>query len=369
MDPRFRLLHLPPGKTGLSAGRNFGMAHLSPSVKFVSMLDDDDLWELAGLEKSVWALLSHPTAAAVSGQVVNFGALNFTWTKGFHLGKEIYALENTLVAAWVYRRSVAEKCPYDEHLQAAEDWDFWLCMAEHGLWGVHMHEPIFWYQRNSLDFRQKRWPDLKSPEELKLRITRRHTRLFSYFPALETPEFDASRVRLEIPFENRFLLTRDKSKHAIVVTSSLKYPSCAFAITRDLVLDGWDVTVVNTLREGCGTVESLAPWLELTHDVFSLPSFLLLEDQPRFISYLVRSREPSVAYIDDEDAVPLFGAVVDLRLVIADSSNCDAQKRRLSTASLASSQILPKAASLNMVGLVAYEKNFRGRCDLRVVGC
>ena len=274
MDARFKLVHLPKGRTGLSAGRNFGISFISESVRYLSMLDDDDMWELTGLEKSLLFLELSPKAAAVSAHVVNFGAMNFTWRKGFHLGSALYREENTLIASWVYRREISMICAYDEDLHVAEDWDFWLCMAEHGHWGAHLPEPLFWYRRNSQAARNLRWPQLQSPHLLKRKITSRHTSLFKNFPYLD---FETDK---KIDIENQL----DKKK--AIVLELFRESDCAGALL--LARRSSSDALVTVLQFYKGDMDDR--WRSVTHDYFNL-SLFPKEMVSVIVEYIERSRK------------------------------------------------------------------------------
>jgi hypothetical protein len=60
------------------------------------------------------------------------------------------------------------------------DWDFWMCMASHGMWGMHVPENGNWYQWNPPDFRKRRWKAVTSQRGLEGtlgRIQRRYPKL------------------------------------------------------------------------------------------------------------------------------------------------------------------------------------------------
>ena len=276
MDARFKLVHLPNGRTGLSAGRNFGISFISKSVRYLSMLDDDDMWELTGLEKSILFLELRPRAAAVSAHVVNFDALNFTWRKGFHLGSALYREENTLIASWVYRKEIAFLCPYDEYLHVAEDWDFWLCMAENGHWGAHLPEPLFWYRRNGQLARNRRWPQLQSPHLLKRKIVSRHTSLFKHFPFLDLETDGVKKIDFENPLER---------KRAILL-ELFRESDCSRALL--VASRSPSDTLVTVLQFYKGDMDDR--WRKVTHDYFNL-SLLPQEMISVIVKYIKRSRQ------------------------------------------------------------------------------
>jgi hypothetical protein len=78
------------GSGGLAASRNLGLETIRDNdqlqAPYVVMLDDDDLFELTTLEKTVWMLESNKQWALGSYYFVKFGAQNLTETRGVHNG-------------------------------------------------------------------------------------------------------------------------------------------------------------------------------------------------------------------------------------------------------------------------------------------
>ena len=92
-DARVTLL-LNKGQGGLPASRNLGFEYaLKKAVipPYFSCLDDDDLFELTALEKSIWMIESNKAEWDMVGfPFVKFSAQNTTEFRGFHSGKENY---------------------------------------------------------------------------------------------------------------------------------------------------------------------------------------------------------------------------------------------------------------------------------------
>lgn len=95
LDPRVTLLK-NDGPRGLSTARNVGLEYaLGKRVipPYFVCLDDDDLFELTALEKAVWSLESNGKEWDMVGfPFVKFAAQNTTESRGFHSGKDNYAV-------------------------------------------------------------------------------------------------------------------------------------------------------------------------------------------------------------------------------------------------------------------------------------
>lgn len=192
-DPRIHLIR-NTDEPGLVHSRNFALDHIKRSKHlqspYVSMLDDDDLFELTTLEKAVWMLESNPNWSIASFQFAKFGHRNDTVTRGPHSGIANYALvgrypsiarvlhraisfhthplplwgpilcashplppssarlysqENFMANTAVIRYEDIGTCRYDPaFIMGGEDWDFWLCMAKEGHWGGTLPEIAYW---------------------------------------------------------------------------------------------------------------------------------------------------------------------------------------------------------------------------------
>lgn len=94
-DPRVTILK-NLGIGGLPVARNVGLEYaLSKGKKrprYVVCIDDDDLFELTALEKLVWMLESNPQWDMAGYPFVKFGDQNLTEARGFHNGKDNYAV-------------------------------------------------------------------------------------------------------------------------------------------------------------------------------------------------------------------------------------------------------------------------------------
>lgn len=296
-DWRIRVLDNPGPRGGPSA-MNFGIKQAK--TPFIAILDDDDLWELTSLEKAALVMSWVPDAHAVGFDVVNHGSKEFMWTRGFHQGDENYYFENGLVQGSPLRAQVFEHCQFDVNMSAgAADWDLWMCMASHGMWGLHVPENGSWYQVNSDAFRSQRWKQLASASGLAdthARILNKYKRVLGKDDAWKMvlpPDFDAKSAHPGFglpPFENN-IAPFQRKRVMFILTSLRQSPAMTemLRFIRSLSIDGFRITVVLT-HFLTGHHEMREMIMQYTHDIFTAPLLAPAGDIFRLIAYLVQSR-------------------------------------------------------------------------------
>eukprot|EP00051_Salpingoeca_urceolata_P002022 m.46221 g.46221 ORF g.46221 m.46221 type:complete len:978 (+) comp11842_c1_seq1:126-3059(+) len=296
-DRRVRIVD-NDGQRGLPSARNFGFKHVRS--KYLSFLDDDDLFELTAIEKSVWFLESNAGMAMCGFYTVGFGAKNYTWVHGFHDGPaNIY--DNKLIVSTFIRVSALRTStlggPYDIYdasmVGGMEDWDLWLRLASRGHWGFTMSENLFWYHVRSDEARKKLWPSLfEKNVEVKQSMRQKYASLVEHgMPDVSIAEMrQFERVPGEASFTNPL---QPRCKRIMIILPWLGnsgWDVFHINLVRALALDGWLVTVVCTMYNPPTSTASRPLVMQYTHDVFTLPSFLRAVDFPRFIVYLAKSR-------------------------------------------------------------------------------
>ncbi|KAM0788450.1 hypothetical protein ACM66B_001584 [Microbotryomycetes sp. NB124-2] len=302
-DPRVVLL-ANSGNPGLAQGRNVGLKYLLDKTphkpKYIMPLDDDDLYELTALEKIVWMMESNPGWSLGGYPFIKWGPdTNETVTTGLHSGDKNWLWDNYVPNAAVYTmHSIVDSgCRYDEeHFKAGgEDWDFWMCLAEHNHWGGTAQEFLYWYRMNPKAFRATRWGDTFKLESaktsLKERIQQRHPSLETNFP-YRTPE---NSVHLEPitwdPPGPSNIIGTDKSIIFIVPWLYLGGADIGLLhMVQTYAEAGFRVTVVATLYKPPEGIELRPEIMKWTHDVHVLPAFLRARDFPRYIKHLISSR-------------------------------------------------------------------------------
>ncbi len=298
-DPRIRVLDHGENR-GLSAARNTGFREArSP---YVVQLDSDDLLEPTAVEKWVWCLESYPEYSFVKGYSVGFGAQEYLWQKGFHDGSAF--LEDNLIAATSALRKTVHQAigGYDETLRGGlEDWDFWLRCASKGYWGGTVPEYLDWYRRRPSH--QDRWPDFDGAQKQRLlqaKLKQRYPHLWQGgFPQIRLRwHMPYDEVPTVLPFANR--LKKEKGRVLLLVPWLEMGGADKFNLDLigQLIRQGWEVSVAATL-------EALHRWLShftrLTPDVFILHHFLRLTDYPRFLHYLIQSRQIDIVLITNSE--------------------------------------------------------------------
>lgn len=295
VDERIRVIDLPESR-GPGAARNAGFQ--AARAPYVLQLDSDNLLEPTAAEKLLWYLTTRDDVAFVKGWSVGFGAHEYLWKNGFHDGRAF--LERNLVdATALVRRSAHRQAGgYDAEIRGGlEDWDFWLRCANAGLWGETVPEFLDWYRRRPCH--NDRWQDWDNGERqarFQARLRERYPSLWhGGFPALpERADQPHETVRHDIPFEN--LLEKNRPRVLLIVPWLTWGGSDSWNLTvvEALTRSGWDVSIATTLPDP----DVRAPSFALhTPDIFLLPRFLRIADQPRFLRYLIQSRRIDVVLI------------------------------------------------------------------------
>jgi len=314
------------------AAMNYGLRFVGASP-FVAILDDDDMWELTSLEKAALVMSWVPDAYAVSFDVVNHGDKKFLWKRGFHNGDESFFHGNNMMQGSPFRSSVLAKCRFREDMaDGGADWDFWMCMASHGMWGLHLPENGNWYQWNPPSFRKKRWKAVATPRavnETRGRIQRRYPKLINedaWPPMVLPPSFLTGQtlaiVNERVLFTNsvglkgaavherRYKRDEPTNISTLLVLKDLGDPDVSartVQVTRELAGAGWRVTVVLTHYRDADEDTAMHDhhqFLQYTHDVFVAGTVAPLGMMPDLVDYLIESRGIGVVFVPSEHSTP-----------------------------------------------------------------
>lgn len=284
-DPRIRVVRQE--NRGLPGARNTGFRHAR--ADFVVQLDSDDLIEPTALDKWLWFLLSHPEYAIAKGYTVGFGAQEYLWRRGFHEA-QTFLVENIVTVTGMIRRRVHEEVGgYDESIRGGfEDWDYWLKIADAGHWGGTIPEFLDWYRRRSTH--TDKWGNWDSAEQFRAELRRRYPELWSRGINLEKGAGPISwqTVPADVPCANRL----GKSRRRLLMILPWMTLGGADRFNLDLLDQltrrGFEVSIATTLHgENLWEHE----FLRYTPDVFVLERFLPEKDYPRFLRYLIQSRD------------------------------------------------------------------------------
>ncbi|WP_071515816.1 glycosyltransferase [Geitlerinema sp. PCC 9228] len=133
-QPKLKVFSYP--NAGLSASRNRGVRQAKGD--YISFIDADDLWTEDKLEKQLKALQENPNAS-VAYSWTNWidGKGNFLRSGGYiHAEGDVFLdlLKRDFVESGsnvlVKTKAILEVGDFDESLNAVEDWDMWLRLAE-----------------------------------------------------------------------------------------------------------------------------------------------------------------------------------------------------------------------------------------------
>lgn len=275
---------------GPSAARNkaFDMA----SGRYLCLLDSDDLLEPTFLEKSIWFLESQPAFAFCNSWSVYFGNQEFLNTAGFERGKEFIKANSGPPISVIRQEAFRAVKGFDETIRFGhEDWDFWLTMAQTGHWGYTLPEYLEWYRVR----KNSRYAQIVAAGEthdaFSRYIKKKHSGLSKHFPCpkLKTPQ-PYETLHTYLPFQN--LLSKPETVHRILFLIPWMVTGGADRVNldwiRELIQREYQVSVCASLR---AQHEWMPEFAALTPDVFVLPNFLHPTDVPRFILYLIRSRQ------------------------------------------------------------------------------
>jgi glycosyltransferase involved in cell wall biosynthesis len=288
MDPRIRVIDHSENR-GPSAARNTGFQEAR--ADYVALLDSDDLLEPTALEKWAWFLESHPEFDFVSGYTVGFGATQYLCSDGFHRSREILHKNTARITGAIRKQIHSAVGGFTEDMRSGlEDWEFWLRCAEKGYWGDTIDEYLDWYRRRT--DHADRWENYGLQEKHRLAISRiqsQFAHLGNSFPVPTGKPLEIyPRVSEQIPFKNQLNKTKRRLLMLIPWMTLGGADKFNLDLASQLAARGWEITIVTTLQ---GDHCWYSQFARITPDIFILDHFLALHDWPRFISYLLASRQ------------------------------------------------------------------------------
>ncbi|HXU93876.1 MAG TPA: glycosyltransferase, partial [Gallionella sp.] len=291
---------------GPSAARN--TAFRNAKGRYVCLLDSDDMVEPTYLEKAAWFLDSHPEFAFCNSYSVIFGEQEYLWTTGFERGKAHLQANSGPPISLIRSTAYAECGGFDESIRIGhEDWDFWLAMAKAGHWGYTIPEYLQWYRKRGNGRFEQIMRSGNTNAEFEKLMHRKYEGLDKHFPAPAT--------RYPSPYEevatapvisNR--LKKNASGRRIMFIVPWMVTGGADRVNLDLIegliSEGHEVTVCATLRTDHQWEHQFS---RFTPDIFVLPNFLYVSDYPRFLAYMIESRQV--------DSVVITGSTIGYQLL------------------------------------------------------
>jgi glycosyltransferase involved in cell wall biosynthesis len=287
---------------GPAHARNTAMAQARG--QYFLLLDSDDLIEPTALEKMVWKMHMSPDLMLCGGYTVGFAAKQYYWTNGFHSGAVNLNDNQICLSGVLLNKKLLERGLHfpTENMRGLEDWFFWLACAEAGFWGETLPEATGWYRRR--ETHGDRWKEW-SPEGVaafKASLPEHFPTLFSGSPFPQVPSwpgYQHGELPEELPALN--LLRKDKPRLLMIVPWLVTGGADQFNLNmiKELKKRGWEVTIVTTVL--ATQQEWVSAFHELTSDIFILQSFLSPINYPRFIRYLIGSRDHDVIMVSNSE--------------------------------------------------------------------
>ena len=287
-DPRIRVVR--QANAGPAAARN--TAFRNSNGRYICLLDSDDMIEPTYLEKCVFFLESNPQFAFCNTYSVVFGDQEYLWTTGFERGNA-HLQSNSGPPISVIRRAAYSGCGgFDESIRFGhEDWDFWLAMAKAGHWGYTIPEFLQWYRKRGNGRFEQIMKTGGVNDEFEKLMYRKYEGLEKNFP-------EPSR-RHPAPYESveplvhviNPLMVNPAGRRVMFIVPWM-VTGGADRVNLDLIEGltgkGHDVTVCATLATDHRCEHEFN---RFTPDIFVLPNFLHASDYPRFLAYLIQSRQ------------------------------------------------------------------------------
>jgi glycosyltransferase involved in cell wall biosynthesis len=153
-DKRLRLLRTD--NQGLATARNRAIA--ASSAPFIALLDGDDLYEPAYLERMLSAIEADPNLGFVSCDALIFGpgeraqgrySRRYPMTGPVSLERVLSREISIFVAAIIRRAALDQVGGFDGRLRSVEDLDLWIRLLAADWSGAVVLEPLARYRRRS----------------------------------------------------------------------------------------------------------------------------------------------------------------------------------------------------------------------------
>lgn len=260
--------------------------------RYICLLDSDDMVEPTYLEKCVWFLDSHKEFAFCNAWSVVFGEQEYLWSTGFERGNT-HLKANSGPPISVIRPSAYRDCGgFDESIRFGhEDWDFWLAMANAGHWGYTIPEFLQWYRKRA----NGRFEQIMRAESIndnfELMMSRKYDGLDKRFPEpvrLHPMPYELINTTINVinPLAKNSMGRRIMFLLPWMVTGGADRVN--LDLIEGLISKGHDVTICATLLTDHRWEHQFS---QLTPDIFILPNILRVSDYPRFLVYLIQSRQ------------------------------------------------------------------------------
>jgi glycosyltransferase involved in cell wall biosynthesis len=268
---------------GFSAARSGCLLHLRSG----------DLLEPTALEKWVWLLESYPDAGIVDSFAVHACDDKHLSPRGLHDDSGLLQTSLAQVSFAIRSSMHAAVGGYDESLpDDMIDCDYLHRCATLGTWAETLPEYLFWSR--TTDKHQLQWSGLGNPDVCKCDT---HQQLREHWDTLQeavksqTPSSAKRKPAMFDLSQSWKNYLAKQGPRLLLVVSQLTVggsEKVSLDLVEQLTSRGWEITIATTL-----TADNvwLPQFARLTPDIFVLANFLQPSDYPRYISYLILSRQ------------------------------------------------------------------------------
>ncbi|PXF41962.1 N,N'-diacetylbacillosaminyl-diphospho-undecaprenol alpha-1,3-N-acetylgalactosaminyltransferase [Gracilariopsis chorda] len=272
--------------------KNLALEHVkeqsSPYFRFVQA---GEYLDFTTFEKSIWMLESNHNFYMASSFSLFKRDSNEVWKKGLHSGKSLLEdgldLKNMsaiIRSAVLYSTPCKFETDVFHHL---DDWGYHFCLAKEGIWGSTIPEVLSVYVPNT-KIEQER----QVIENVSTLLRSTYEGLTHSFPVIDAQPSTALESISAETLKNSLRIIRPTILVLIPWMSIGGADLANVRIVKELFDMGYHITIVCSLldidHDSMALREQFAPY---TRDIFVLPGFLRLVDMPRFLKYIILSRE------------------------------------------------------------------------------
>lgn len=291
---------------GPGAARNTAFRKMSG--RYICLLDSDDMLEPTYLEKAVWFLDSNHEFAFCNSYSVFFGERDMLFTTGFERGKD-FLQANSGPPISVIRRLAYSQCGgFDESIRFGhEDWDFWLAMAKSGHWGYTIPEFLQWYRKRINGRFEQIMRSVNVADEFKRMMHQKYKGLDKIFPKPTRRQLQPYETIETKALMSNALAGNTEGRRIMFIVPWMVTGGADqvnLALIEGLTAKGHDITVCATLLAEHQLEHQFSLF---TPDIFILPNILHETDYPRFLAYLIQSRQI--------DTVVITGSTIGYQLL------------------------------------------------------
>jgi glycosyltransferase involved in cell wall biosynthesis len=294
-DPRINSIVSDVEAAGLACSR---LAQ-EKACEYLCHFDSQSLIEPTFLEKCLWLLGTNPEIAFCNSHSSSRSMPQIVWNYGFEQRSK-FLDENYAGETFVIKRSAYAAVAAEQRSSAHgyAGWERWLQLARQGLWGYTIPEALISYEW--IDSRSPFLPADTQQQAFRRYIQERYGALKRQFPSSQLAEPRTYEQIGLVPPINNQLVKPESTKRLFIIMPWLIVGGSErvnLDIVRYLTHSGYEVSFATTLPN---VVHGwIAEFARYTSDIFVLDRFLRLHDYPRFLVYLIKSRQIDVVMISN----------------------------------------------------------------------